>query len=103
MSEVVTRSAASAILRRVMTNPSDLNLGRVFPRIGQRFQSAPAKNLLELVLQRTVNQPIRSKGFAAVQLKQAAMEIGYAATGFLRDQNTRGCIPGIQIEFPEAV
>src|ERR1700726_3570612 len=50
-----------------------------------------------------MNQSIRSKGLAAVELKRRSIKTRHCAASFLHDQHSCRGVPGIQIELPEAV
>src|SRR5579862_1189423 len=81
--------------------PSVVNLSP--HRAGQWFQITSRKDLPELVQERVVYQSIRSQSLAAVDLKGPSVEIADLSSRLFDDQHTRGCVPGIEIKFPEAI
>ena len=50
-----------------------------------------------------MDQGIAGQRFVAADIEEATAEIGHAATGLLHQKHSRGCVPGVQIEFPEGV
>src|SRR5579864_1607020 len=88
---------------RRMTYDVRLSLSRMLPRIGQRNEIAPGKNLFEFMQQGIVDQPVRRERFSAVQLKRAAVKIRHSAARFLHHQHAGSRVPGIEIEFPKTI
>jgi len=53
--------------------------------------------------QRIMKQSVGRERLAAVQLKRRTIETADLASGLFNDQHARSRVPGIEIEFPEAV
>ena len=76
---------------------------RVLDRAGERFETASGKNFLKFVHESLMDKAVAGKGFAAVDVERAAGHVGDNAPSLLHDEDPRGRVPRIQVEFPETV
>src|SRR5580692_7252509 len=50
-----------------------------------------------------MHQSVRRQSFAALQLEWPTLKVGHSPSGLGHDEYTRCRVPGIEVEFPEAV
>src|SRR5581483_11042872 len=73
-------------------------------RVGQWFEVAAGENLVELVDEGGVDDAVGGQGLAgAAVVEGAAVHVGDGAAGFGDEEGAGGDVPGIEVEFPEAV
>src|SRR5581483_195756 len=75
----------------------------VFARVRQLIQSAALKDRRELAQERLVDQAIRSQRLAAVDVEWSTIEAADHSSRLFDHQHARRGIPGIEVEFPEAI
>src|SRR5438046_1209312 len=102
---MVTRHATTCSRRPTESRPRvfrPLSFTCILPRIGQWFHPPASKDFLKLAQQRFVKKSVAGERLPAIQLKLPAGKSCHPSASFLRDQNSRGRVPRIQIEFPES-
>src|SRR5258708_26468881 len=75
----------------------------VFAWIGKGLKASAGKYFFEFVQQCFVYQSIRGERLAAVEFKWRTVKAAHLPARFLDDEHACRCVPGIQIEFPEAI
>src|SRR5581483_3809258 len=77
--------------------------GGVIAERGQLFQAAAFEDGLEFAQQAGVNAAVGGEHFVAGNLEGAAAEIAERPARFANQHCAAGGVPGIEVEFPEAI